>query len=136
MLSLFSTLPTLDRVFDDVMRESFAFAGGPTPSVEVRTEDSRVVLELDVPGVKPDDLSVEVEGKLLYVSGKRNGMSFERAWTLPEGLDTENLKASLDYGVLTIEIPKHPKAMPRKVSILTASERGSTAPKQLVEENK
>lgn len=142
MLTLFSTLPTLDRVFDDVMRDTlgrFTSVSAFSPSVDVRTDDDRMMFYLDVPGVKPDDLSVEVEGRFLKVSGERKfegddkGQSiygrsygsFNWSWTLPDGMDTENLKASLDSGVLTIEIPKHPKAKPRKIQILASGQQAS-----------
>jgi HSP20 family protein len=149
MLSLFSTLPTLDRVFDDVMRESFGTftsVAAFSPSVDVRTDEDRMAFYLDVPGVKQEDLSVEVEGRVLKVHGERKfegddkGQtvygrsygSFDWSWALPEGMDVENLKASLDSGVLTIDIPKHPKAKPRKIPILAS---GQQQHKQLSEKN-
>jgi HSP20 family protein len=142
MLSLFSTLPTLDRVFDDVMRDtfgSFTSVSAFSPSVDIRTDDDRMMFYLDVPGVRSDDLSVEIEGRYLRVRGERKFEadekghtiygrsygSFDWSWTLPDGMDTENLKTFLDSGVLTIEVPKHPKAKPRRVQILTSGQHPS-----------
>jgi HSP20 family protein len=51
--------------------------------------------------------------------------AFSRAYTLPDGLDEEALSADLVDGVLTIRIPKHPKAKPRRITI------GTSGPKQL-----
>jgi HSP20 family protein len=56
--------------------------------------------------------------------------AFKRTFNLPEHLDEEKLEAQLADGVLTIRIPKHPKAKPRKIQIGSG---GSSGPKQLNE---
>jgi HSP20 family protein len=56
--------------------------------------------------------------------------AFKRTLNLPEHLDEEKLEAQLADGVLTIRIPKHPKAKPRKIQIGSG---GSSGPKQLNE---
>ena len=141
MLSLFSTLPALDQVFDDVMRESFGTftgVGAFNPSVDVQTDDDRMLFVLDVPGCRSGDLSVELVGNELHVRGERKFEGKEKAkavygrrygtfawsWSLPDGLDTENMTASLDSGVLRIDIPKHPKAKPRSIPIASGAAMG------------
>lgn len=148
MLSLLSTLPALEQVFDDVMRDSFGTfttAGTFTPTVDVQTDDDRMLFMLDVPGCKPDDLTVEIEGTALRVRGERKFEggakghavfgrrygAFDWSWSLPDGLDTENMKASLDSGVLQVEIPKHPKAKPRRIPIASGAANGDA--KQITE---
>jgi HSP20 family protein len=140
MLSLFNTLPALDRVFDDMMRTSSAF---PSPqmfgrSVEAHALEDRLSIEFEIPGVKAEDLSVEIEANVLRVRGERkprNGESTGRmgtyswAYALPEGYDTDAMKASLADGVLTVDIPRHPKTRPRKIQVLSSSPE----PKQIVE---
>lgn len=138
MFTLFNTLPVLDRVFDDVMRDSFRGYASPQlfgNGLEVRQLNDKLALELDLPGVKAENLSVEIEGDVLHIRGERktrHGESdprgtFAWAYKLPQGYDTEAMRATLSEGVLAIEIPRHPKAMARKVPILTQSPE----PKQL-----
>lgn len=131
MLTLFNTLPVLDRVFDDVMRDSFRGFASPQifgNGLEVHATNDKLALELDLPGVKAQDISVEVEGDVLRIRGERKGRQadagkrsgvFSWAYQLPDGYDTDALQASLNDGVLTVEIPRHPKAMARKIPILT-----------------
>lgn len=85
----------------------------------------------DVPGVKQEDLNITLAGQVLTINGVRRFHtkqdeqvmlgrsygSFSRAFTLPDSLDDANLTANLADGILTIRIPKHPKAKPRKIQI-------------------
>lgn len=133
MLTLFNTLPVLDRVFDDVMRDSFRGFASPQVfgnGLDVQATNEKLALELDLPGVKAQDVSVEIEGDVLRIRGERKGRHgetgkragvFSWAYQIPTGYDTESMQASLNDGVLSIEIPRHPKAMPRKVPILSSS---------------
>ena len=84
-----------------------------------------------MPGVKADDLEVTVENSVLRVRGARRPEAkesekislgraygeFALAYTLPDTIDGDKLAADLADGVLTIRVPKHPKAQPRKIRI-------------------
>jgi len=145
MITLWNATPTLDRVFDDVMRSAFGGYGTVaqfTPAVDIRSQDDAIVFHVDVPGVKRDDLTVTLEHRRLTVKGarkleasEREQMSlgraygsFELAYTLPEGIDGDALSAELTDGVLTIRVGKQPKAQPRRIQIGVGSEH-----KQLTE---
>jgi HSP20 family protein len=125
-------------MLDDVMGSAFGTATSSRtfePSIDVRANESEVVFLCDVPGVKQDDLEITLENHVLTIKGTRRFErrdqeqvmlgraygSFRRAFTLPDGLDEENLVANLADGVLTVRIPKHPKAKPRKIQIGTGS---------------
>lgn len=141
--------PMLDRLIDDVMNDVSGTAFGRTgtqsnysPAVDVRANDEEIVFACDVPGLKHEDLEVTLEADVLTIKGQRRyqggekdrvwlGRSygaFARSFTLPEGVDSEKMNAELADGVLTIRIPKHPKAKPRRIQI------GGSA-KQLNEKN-
>lgn len=124
----------LDRMFDDVMGASFGTATNPrtfVPEYDVRVRETEVVIAFDVPGLKREDLEMTVEDRVLTIRGVRKfegeqtdqvvlGRAygeFTRSFTLPQTLDDENVTASLEDGVLTVRIPKHPKAKPRKILI-------------------
>jgi HSP20 family protein len=139
MLTAWNAVSTLDRIFDDVMGSAFGTAMNSQtfdPAIDVLSTDAEVRLLCDVPGVKQEDLDLTLENHVLTVKGKRSFESpdtervvlgraygaFSRSFSLPEGLDEEKLSAELTEGVLTIRIPRHPKAMPRKISIGGSSE--------------
>ena len=145
MLSTWDAVSTLDRMFDDVMGSMLGTATNARtfdPSIDVRSSESEVVFVCDAPGVKQDDLEITVENHVLTIKGTRKFDSregeqvmlgraygsFTRAYSLPDYLDDGNLSATLADGVLTIRIPKHARAKPRKIQI----SNGSTA-KQLKE---
>lgn len=144
MLTTWDAVSTLDRMLDDVMGSALGTAKSVStfaPAIDVRTSDDAIVFHCDVPGVKHEDLEVTLENHVLTIKGARKfdgrenervmlGRSygaFSRSFTLPDSLDDEHLTADLADGVLTIRIPKPPKAQPRRIPI------GAGASKQLTE---
>lgn len=134
MLATWNAVSTLDRMFDDVMGSAFGTATSNrtfNPAIDVRASDTEVALVCDVPGVKQEDLEITLANHVLTIKGTRRfdtqeneqvmlGRaygSFSRSYTLPDALDDEKLVAQLADGVLTIRIPKLPKAQPRKIAI-------------------
>jgi HSP20 family protein len=139
MLTTWDAVSTLDRMFDDVMGSAFGTATSSRnfdPAIDVRATENEVVFVCDVPGLKQGDLDVTLENHVLTIKGTRKFDSkeneqvmlgraygaFSRSFTLPDTLDEENLAAHLADGVLTVRIPKHPKAKPRKIQIGSGSE--------------
>ena len=134
MLTLWNALPAMDRTFDDVMASAFTGFNPATtfaPAVDVRWTDNEVLVCLDVPGVKRENIELTVENRVLTIKGSRKletakgeevrvGRtygSFSVAYTLGETIDGDRLSAELADGVLTVRIPKHPKAQPRRIEI-------------------
>jgi HSP20 family protein len=134
LTTAWDAVSTLDRMFDDVMGSAFGTATNSRtfdPAIDVRASESEVVFICDVPGVKQEDLEVTLENHVLTIKGTRKFDSkeneqvmlgraygaFNRAFTLPNTLDEENLTANVADGVLSVRIPKHPKAKPRKIQI-------------------
>jgi len=134
MLNAWSAVSTLDRMFDDVMGSAFGTATSSlsfSPAIDVRASDVEVALVCDVPGVKQEDLEITLTNRVLTIKGTRRFESketeqvmlgrpygsFSHSYTLPEVLDEEKLAAELADGVLTVRIPRLPKAQPRKIHI-------------------
>ncbi len=100
----------------------------------------KVVLKLEVPGIEEKDLDVRVENHTLTVKGERKFESeekeenfhrierrygsFFRAFTLPSTVDTENVAASYNAGVLKLELTKKPEAQPKQIKINVAAPKG------------
>ena len=103
------------------------------PAVDVYEDAQKVVLKLEVPGVDQKDLDIRVENRTLTVKGERKFEaeekeqnfhrierrygSFFRAFTLPTSVDTENVQASYNAGVLKLELSKKPEAQPKQIKV-------------------
>jgi HSP20 family protein len=114
--------------------------------VDVYEDEKQIVLKLEVPGVKLEDLDIQLENQRLTVKGQRRFESeekaenfhrierrfgsFTRSFTLPQTVDTESVTATSDAGVLTISLLKKAEAQPKQVKIAVA---GSQAPTKTVE---
>jgi HSP20 family protein len=102
-------------------------------AIDAAEDDKQITLRVDIPGLDPKDVEVEVADGLLTIKGSRqeektegNGGpyrherysgSFTRSLTLPSYADAQKVAARYDKGVLTIEVPKVPGKGPRKVPI-------------------
>jgi HSP20 family protein len=100
---------------------------------EVKETKEGYLFKADVPGIKESDLTINLSGNRLTVSGKRDEEkkqetetyfsyersygTFARSFTLPEGIDGDKVQANLKDGVLSILVPKKPEAQPKKVAI-------------------
>lgn len=103
------------------------------PDFDVRESKDAFVFKADLPGVKESDLEVRLTHNRLTIAGKRESErtdkgdtfyayerssgSFSRAFTLPEGVDPDKIKAELKNGVLTVELPKPPELQPKKIAV-------------------
>ena len=98
-------------------------------------EGEEFVVELDLPGVSPDSIAVDVERNVLTVRAERPARSgdqemvatecprgvFSRQLILGDTLDTENIAASYDAGVLHLRIPVAERAKPRKITVSSSA---------------
>lgn len=107
--------------------------GAWAPALDVSETQEKFVIMMELPGVSPEDVDISVEDSTLVVRGERrfygeeNEESFHRierrfgefarTLTLPSTADAQNIQASFDGGVLTIEVPKREEAKPKKITI-------------------
>jgi len=139
----------MDRMFEGLSPFRSAFPvgfGRPLaesfwPPLEVYSEDGQVVVRADVPGLREEDLRVEIEGDRLTLSGerrkeyeeKKGGIlhtersygSFRRSIVLPEGVDTDSAEASFQNGVVEVRM-KAPGRRGRRLEIKSKSEARTT----------
>jgi HSP20 family protein len=106
---------------------------GWIPAMDLVEEDDHFVLRADLPGVREEDVNIELEDNVLTISGERRAEqedrkegyyrieravgAFSRSLTLPEGIDPERIEAQFENGVLTVKIPKPEEQKARRVAI-------------------
>jgi len=138
----------MNRLFSSVFDAPVQGNGNGTlrrwmPAMDLIEEDDHFVLRADLPGMTEDDVTIEVEDRVLTVSGERKAEhtekkdgyqrverafgSFSRSLTLPEGVDGDEITATFDRGVLEVRIPKPEERKPRKIAIGV----GNGAPKTI-----
>lgn len=105
--------PAIDRFIASAL-DVPVWSGG----ADVVELDDRVEVSIDVPGVKPEQVSVSVEGRTLTVKVERDDRgSFSRQYTIGPKYDVGQVQARLDLGVLKLTLPKAAEAQPRQVPI-------------------
>jgi len=130
----------LNSIFNDFARpetssETLA-AGNFVPAVDVYEDEQKLVVKLEVPGIRREDLAIHVEGRTLTVKGERKFEtnekeenfhrierrfgSFVRSFTLPATIDTEQVSATSTDGVLSIAMSKKPEAKPKQITVQVA----------------
>ncbi len=133
---LLSLQRELERVFDKPFGIELGPSGrGVFPPVNVFSDKSGTVVKLEIPGVSPDDVQIEAEGRTLTVSGKREVPAppdgsfhrrergtgqFSRSFQLPADLDLGRAEATYKHGVLTVRVPKKEEAKPRQIAVKAA----------------
>jgi HSP20 family protein len=134
---LVSLRDAMDRVFE----QSFVQPWGRWPTaggegalaVDVYETDDSVVVEAAVPGLKPEDVDINITGETLTIKGEttfeekverenyirqeRRYGSFCRAVALPDGLDKDEAEADFENGVLTVTFPKSEEAKPKSIKV-------------------
>lgn len=132
MASIFDPFRELDRVVQAVRPG----VGPERMPMDLYRDGDRYLLEADLPGIDPDTVDLDVDGQLLtiraersipdvgdvkWITRERRGGSFVRQLNLGQGVDTENISARYDRGVLTVTIPVRESAKPRKISVETGA---------------
>ncbi|HUD57270.1 MAG TPA: Hsp20/alpha crystallin family protein [Terracidiphilus sp.] len=131
VVTLQSRLNSLFRDFSE--GDSPLTTASFVPAVDIYEDPQKVVLKLEVPGIEEKDLDVRVENHTLTVKGERKFEkeekeenfhrierrygSFYRAFTLPSTVDTENVAATYNAGVLKLELNKKAEAQPRQIKV-------------------
>lgn len=139
MLSIWDSFGDLPRIQREFEKSLF---GGRTrertnefaPAVDVQEDNEAVTLSAELPGVKRDDIEIQVDGNVLTLRGERKFESeqvegrrfhriersygtFSRQFQLSTNLDATQIDAQLVDGVLTVRVPKKQEQKPRKIEV-------------------
>jgi HSP20 family protein len=103
------------------------------PAVDVWETEDELVLSFDLPGIREDKITVELDDNVLTVSGERERTSehsserfyrferrfgsFSRSVTLPAGVSESDIKAEYTNGVLEVRVPKPEEQKPKRIQI-------------------
>jgi HSP20 family protein len=137
------SIGSLPDVFDRLLRDPFAGAfrmwdGGATlPAVDVRETGDSYLIEAEIPGLKPENIDVEIDGNTVTIRGQfkeetskqeesyllreRRTGSFVRSITLPGEIDVDRSTSSYENGELRIELPKSARARARRIEVKGAA---------------
>ncbi|HEY5610571.1 MAG TPA: Hsp20/alpha crystallin family protein [Thermoanaerobaculia bacterium] len=120
-------------------------AGDWIPPCDVIETGDSIIVRAEIPGLKEEDIDIRLEGNLLSLRGHREFQKeseernyhriersyggFARSFTLPSGVDAENIAADYENGVLEVTLPKREESRPRQIKVGAAA--GRQAPKSM-----
>jgi HSP20 family protein len=129
----------MDRLFDTFFREPLSGVQWPwrergtwMPTVDVSETENEVTVRAELPGIDPQDLDVSILGNQLMLSGEKKESTEQkqkgyyhsetrygsfRTIPLPQGVDTGEVEAKYENGVLTLSMKKLPEAVPKKIEV-------------------
>lgn len=133
---VFSRMANLNRAMDEVLGQSDESYTHWTPAVDAWETEQAFVVQLDLPGLTPDQVDVNFNRNTLTIRGTRGATipqpdngdlrvffaerapgSFSRSLRFPQYVESSKIEASFTNGVLTVTVPKAEAAKPRKIEI-------------------
>lgn len=132
----FQALVGLQKALEATRRSDW-FGGSTTsrggfPLINVFRQDDDFVVVAELPGVKKEDLNIQIQQKQLRLAGtksidfeegvsvhrrERLGGSFDRTFTFPVAVDPKNAKAKFRDGILKLHVPRSPSEKPKTIAI-------------------
>lgn len=137
----FSELMTLRQAMDRLFEDSFvrpsrvlaALGEVAAPALDVYQTPDAVVVKATLPGVKPEDVCIDITGETLTIRGEakteeevkkenylyqeRRYGAFSRTVVLPSGLKPDKAEATMEDGILTLTIPKAEEMKPKAIKV-------------------
>jgi len=131
----------VNRLFEDSNRVPARNGGGAeqvaarawAPSVDIFEDHNEIVVKADLPGIKQEDIDIELTGETLTIKGERKFEdtqrkdnylrversygNFQRSFTVGVPIDQDKIKASFNSGVLEVHLPKSELTKPKKITV-------------------
>ena len=134
---LMSLRQAMDRLFEDRFvrpsRAVSALGEVAAPALDVYQTPTEIVVKAALPGLKPEDVNIDITGETLEIKGERKAEqeikkddylyqerrygAYYRSVVLPSGLKTDKAEATMEDGILTLTIPKVEEVKPKKISV-------------------
>lgn len=131
----------LDGMFQRFFEDPF-FSNKPlgnkdslTPACNIVENKDQYIIEVEVPGVDPENIDIEIDGQIMKIKGERKKVtetenqetqmhtiehsygSFFRSFTLPENINADEISADNKNGILSIHLPKNKESQARRIKI-------------------
>ena len=132
----------MNRLFQDSFgpgREEGLTTAAFAPAVDIYEDEHNITLKVEVPGIDEKDIDVRLENSTLTIRGERKFEkeekeenyrrverqygAFSRSFTLPNVVDTENVQANYDKGVLEVRLAKKAEAKPKQIKVSVGGEK-------------
>jgi HSP20 family protein len=126
------------RSLSNLERNTFREMETWMPRVDIAENDKELILTADVPGVKPEDIKVEISGDNMIISGQseeekeeqgktwhrmeRRSGRFYREFLIPGSVDRDKIEATSDNGMLSVRLPKKPESISRNIEVKKVSQ--------------
>jgi HSP20 family protein len=126
----------IDRLFEAPLAEfarSSQLLSGWTPALDLHEDKDTLVVKVELPGMKKEDIEISLHDGCLSISGERKNEQkfedaevyraerfvgrFQRTVTLPAPVAADKVKADYKDGVLTVTLPKTEEARPKQISV-------------------
>lgn len=122
---------TFDTLFNDMFRD-WGIRNSMVPSVDVYEDEKAFHVEAELAGYEEKDVNVHVEKHVLHISSEkksernenkkyivseRSYAKFDRAFSLPESVDEDGIKAEFKNGILDVTLPKKPVEQPKRIQV-------------------
>ena len=138
---IFGLRREIDRIFDDTFtRDGFNWM----PAVDIKENSNEIRMDLELPGLKPEDVELTAENGMLTIRGEKKSErkegednryhvvertygSFLRTFQLPQGVDENQIQAEFENGILAIHIPKAALPQPKRIQISGAQSKQQAA---------
>jgi HSP20 family protein len=131
----------IDRLFEDTFgREGGSF----TPAVDIKENEKEIRLDVELPGLKPENVEVIAENGVLTIRGEKRSErkegeddryqivertygTFVRTFQLPQGVNEDLIKGEFEHGILSVSIPKAALPQPKRIQIGGAEHKEQAA---------
>jgi len=129
-------LSQLQRELERNVAEGSTATAEWSPAVDIKEDADKFVIHADIPGVKPEEIDINMENGVLTIKGEKKSESktekegykrvertygsFYRRFSLPDTANAEAISASSKHGVLEIVIPKREAVLPKKINVKAA----------------
>ncbi len=124
----------MDHLFDDAFTRPLTLRDGwSAPAIDMYQTDDEIIVKASLPGVKADDVQINITGEILTIKGETKQVeekrgkawhvreqrwgAFERAIALPTEVVSDKAKAEFENGILTITLPKAEEVKPKIINI-------------------
>lgn len=129
----FREISKMQKHFFEKLFDEYRLSSGYMPSAELEETEREYILNFDLPGMKKEDIKIDVLGNQLRVSGERKESKeskdrgifhterfyglFERSFTLPQNTKSDEISADYEDGVLKVKVPKAEPGKTQQVKI-------------------